>query len=190
MFYCLSSWDHELHITVVRCSMALVLPRWVVLTVDRQGRRSAVMVRCSAVVSSAAAIWLISWLNHLLPLVSSATTGMGKVVCFAPVATVRHGRLLNSSVKCHFWQGCVATHVFVLHFCSGHEFNDYFLVILISYRVCRYAVHAYIFYVGLRAISAHTVHTLCVYTENTPLCIFDQKILKTQNTSFRYTVAF
>ena len=110
--YCLSSSDHELHITVwscsnmVRCSIALVLPRWVVSTVDWQVRRSAFMVCCFAVVSSDAAIWLIWWLSHLRPLVSSATTGMGKVVCFAPVATVRHGRLHSSYVKCHFWQGC------------------------------------------------------------------------------------
>jgi len=64
------------------------------------------MVRCSTVVSSDAAIWLIWWLSHLLALVSSATTGMGRLVCFAPVATVRHGQLPSSSVKCHFWQGC------------------------------------------------------------------------------------
>jgi len=59
--------------------------------------------------------------NHSLPFNTTAIFGEGQGSVFAPVATVHHGRLPSSSVKCHFWQGCVG-----VSRCMPHHPNFFF----------------------------------------------------------------
>ena len=60
--------------------------------------------------------------------------GQGSV--FAPIATVHHGRLPSSPVKCHFWQGCVG-----VSRCMPHH------LIFFWSPLCIYTAH---FVLGLR----------------------------------------